>query len=615
MKSRKSGRGILKKIFNLKIMYKMLLVYIAGGIIPVIFIVMYTNSRSGRILITSRRNAVTEDTRGVSDSIKESMNVMESAADNLAHDRSIREIAKKNYSEKAGAKGGRSDFRHDCHRVKKIWDYLNFYRKNISAIEIYLKNMTVSYSDYNSVPHFSYVDNSVEDSLWYSETVSSKNHDGSFWYCGLQKSRDVNCIQVCRPLMDSAGKILGAVVVTIEPEHICNMIDRNGTEMMLLWNTELNGKELVYSNFQDTKKYSFIEKKISGSDEKIRVEKITEGVEDYQVIYTTLNPRQEDGSFELISVENYNDILESINKMSLSTMIPALAGVAVSFLLICGVAGLYNYRINLLRQQMKKAARGEFDDITPVNGNDEIAEIYRELERMIKEINRLNEKVVSEQVQKEKIHTKQKEAEFKMLSSQINPHFLYNTLETIRMKAIINNEKEIQDLVKMLGKIMRYSLQAGDAPVALGDEIKMTDYYLKIQACRFGDRIISELVVDDNVDRSVKVMPLIIQPFVENSFSHGLEGMDEGGRLIVHVSQEENVVIIKICDNGEGMDVITLGELRRKMNDFEHNDTGHIGVTNVNQRIKMRCGEPYGVQVESRKGEGTCVTITVPAEK
>lgn len=107
-----------------------------------------------------------------------------------------------------------------------------------------------------------------------------------------------------------------------------------------------------------------------------------------------------------------------------------------------------------------------------------------------------------------------------MLASQINPHFLYNTLETIRMKAVVNHQPEIVELVKMLAKTMRYNIQVTDRLVTLKEELQMVGYYLKIQEYRFGDRIKSELIIDPEVDGKAYILPLTIQPFVENAFVH-----------------------------------------------------------------------------------------------
>ena len=243
-------------------------------------------------------------------------------------------------------------------------------------------------------------------------------------------------------------------------------------------------------------------------------------------------------------------------------------------------------------------AIGEYDKVTPIEGTDEIAELYKEVEKMRDDNRELMQKIVEEQVQKEKIHTKQREVEFKMLASQINPHFLYNTLETIRMKAKINKEPEIEELVKMLAKIMRRNIQVSDKKVTLKSEVQLIEYYLKIQNYRFGDRIHSQVIVDDDVDQDAKVLPLIIQPFVENAFVHGLESSEDGGNLTVHVSRDVGVIVVTIEDDGVGMDYYQLGKLRYAINSGEAAEKGHIGVSNVNQRLKLQYGEQFGVTVD-----------------
>ena len=134
---------------------------------------------------------------------------------------------------------------------------------------------------------------------------------------------------------------------------------------------------------------------------------------------------------------------------------------------------------------------------------------------------------------------------------------------------------------------------------------------MKIQDYRFGDRIHSEIAVDDDVDMTQEVMPLIIQPFVENAFIHGLENKPKDGRLEVKVSQDEKNIIIEVIDNGTGMNYYQLGELRHSLTQTDGSG-GHIGISNVNQRLIMQYGKEYAVKVDSRLNEGTVVTIRIP---
>ena len=303
--------------------------------------------------------------------------------------------------------------------------------------------------------------------------------------------------------------------------------------------------------------------------------------------------------------------MTDVNRISLQAFVPEIIGILLSVVLIFAFAISYSNRMYQLRVQMHRVAQGEYDKVEPIEGNDEIGELYTELEQMMKDIRLLMSNVVDEQVQKEKLHTRQKEVEFKMLASQINPHFLYNTLETIRMKAVVNHQPEIVELVKMLAKTMRYNIQVTDRLVTLKEELQMVGYYLKIQEYRFGDRIKSELIIDPEVDGKAYILPLTIQPFVENAFVHGLEQKENDGRLTVQVYRKEQEIYIEINDNGCGMDYYELGRLRKTMRDESGDDT-HIGVRNVSQRIRILYGSKYGVEVDSTKDLGTKVLIHIP---
>jgi two-component system sensor histidine kinase YesM len=199
-----------------------------------------------------------------------------------------------------------------------------------------------------------------------------------------------------------------------------------------------------------------------------------------------------------------------------------------------------------------------------------------------------------------------------MLASQINPHFLYNTLETIRMKARCNGEIEIEELVKMLAKIMRRNIQVGDKLVTLKSELELVEYYLKIQQYRFGERINYEIDIRCNIEYQ-KIMPLIIQPVVENAFVHGLETKEGEGKIRIIVEKKDHLVI-QVIDDGIGMSQEKLEEIKENLNDFRKLNRSNIGLNNVNQRINLLYGAGYGLEVDSEENKGTKVTIVLPED-
>ncbi|TAH72904.1 MAG: HAMP domain-containing protein [Anaerolineaceae bacterium] len=289
-----------------------------------------------------------------------------------------------------------------------------------------------------------------------------------------------------------------------------------------------------------------------------------------------------------------------------------MISIIISFVIIILFSNRYSSRLNAFKKLMHRTASGDFENLESIDGFDEINDLYNDLNTMINNIQHLISTVYEEQVQKEKLYSRQKDVEFKMLASQINPHFLYNTLETIRMKARSSNELEIEELVKMLAKIMRRNIQVGDKLVTLKSELELVEYYLRIQQYRFGERISYNIDVKCNID-FLKIMPLIIQPIVENAFIHGLETKEGKGEIRIVVNLTDRL-IIHVIDNGRGMSESKLTEIIESLNDFNKLDRSHIGLNNVNQRIKLLYGDEYGLYIESRAGEGTSVRIELPED-
>lgn len=205
-----------------------------------------------------------------------------------------------------------------------------------------------------------------------------------------------------------------------------------------------------------------------------------------------------------------------------------------------------------LPQADAEGGPGRFDLEPSLGGSDEISELYDYLGTMIRDIERLLSEVYQERLHGERLMRQQKEAEFKMLASQINPHFLYNTLETIRMKARVNGQPEIEQLVKMLSKLLRRNLQAGSADVSLSSELDLVEYYLKIQQYRFGERIQYTIKLESDLGQ-VPILPLALQPIVENSIIHGLEAKEGTGHIVISAARRE----------GLGLDEQTLPRRRR----------------------------------------------------
>jgi len=296
----------------------------------------------------------------------------------------------------------------------------------------------------------------------------------------------------------------------------------------------------------------------------------------------------------------------------------------LSLLLSLKISDSISRPLRDLSAMMEKVGKGDFGVAISSGSKDEVGILSRHFNKMVSQVQKLIQEVYQEQYLKQK-------AELKSLRAQINPHFLYNTLESINWMARIRNVPEIGDMVKALGDLMRVSI-SGDDFIKLDDEIVNISNYLKIQKFRYGDRFEASIEISPEI-RRVTIPKLILQPIVENAIVHGLEDKVESGHIEITGVLSEGDVVITISDDGVGMDdekVVSLNRLFSEYSEEQHAPGGgtgsglignaaaddmhtHIGLINVDRRIRMYYGRKYGLGISSVKGSGTCVKAVLPA--
>lgn len=268
--------------------------------------------------------------------------------------------------------------------------------------------------------------------------------------------------------------------------------------------------------------------------------------------------------------------------------------------------------INRLVNAMKKVQAGESNVQIQDDRGDELGFLNKAFNEMSGEINHLVNWVYREQLTR-------KDAELKALQSQINPHFLFNTLEAINWLAQLNNIPEISSTVSDLSDLMEASIGRGDRLITVKEEFTYADKYISLQKRRFGDRI--ELVknVQPEVE-GIKIPRLLIQPLVENAVYHGLERIRGKGVITLNASKTGDCITIEVIDNGAGMGKDELEKLNRRLamdNDTYFRTLGEeknasVGIENVNRRIKLFYGENYGLKIDSEEGGFTRISVTIP---
>lgn len=236
-------------------------------------------------------------------------------------------------------------------------------------------------------------------------------------------------------------------------------------------------------------------------------------------------------------------------------------------------------------------------------GNNEIAVLNRAFVDMSISIKRLIE-------EEYKSKLAQKEIELAYMQAQINPHFLYNTLESIRWRASLQQQPEIADQIEALSRLFRRMLNDGRSTTTIEEELEHVDAYMKLMKDRFGERLQYEKNVEQELLR-YEVLHLVLQPLVENAIVHGIEKKRGHGYVRVSVYQENDSVFYKVEDNGAGADE----ELIRGQMQDENAEKGAFALKNIHDRIKFRYGDEYGLTFASAKGIGATVTVRMPLGK
>ena len=236
-----------------------------------------------------------------------------------------------------------------------------------------------------------------------------------------------------------------------------------------------------------------------------------------------------------------------------------------------------------------------------------------------KELQRLEEILHSPQM----FDLNKRQAQYLALQNQINPHFLYNTLESIRSEALIAGLESVADMTEALATFFRYTISKVENLVSVEEELENCKTYFRIQQYRFGNRLQLHIDYEEEEWQEIihcRIPKLTLQPILENSIIHGTELKIGTGNLRIQFERTEKRLIIRISDDGIGMEEQTLLELNRRLRkdsskvSYQQSETkGGIALANVNNRIHLIFGEEYGMHVYSIQGEGTDVEITIPA--
>jgi two-component system sensor histidine kinase YesM len=585
--------GFFGRFSNMRIRSQLLMVYSIAGLLPMLLLGALLVGNTGRLALQQYYSQAAADNKRVKMIIFDVTYLVTNMAETIFYDDRLKEIVSRKYTDDS-----------QVYQVYRNYTLLDSYLANyteISGITIYVNNQTMLTNG-----RFKVVTDDDRNSDWYRLAAGSAG-GGNLWIVNSALGSASN-LRLVRKIPMTGGADFAVLVISVSNNYLKLMINDNSYQTI----AALDGDRIFFSD--DTADI--------GGPIPIRVDvgnpqAVQTGDIKYkgtEAIYSACvqSAVKAVNSFQIVTIDR--DAPGKIRAVVLNGVLIVAISLAVPYVLILLFLNVFSRRIVTLRGEMHKVASGDLNIIDSFNGRDELSDVYADMKTMIGCIQNLYLEIYNEKLTKEKLATRQQRIEFEMLASQINPHFLFNTLETIRMKAHINNDEEVAYITKLLGKSIRRVLEVGSDPVSLASELKYVKIYMDIQIFRYHEKINYTLnVARDVCADGYQILPLLLQPIVENSIVHGLENKKGGGWIGVGIGHTEGFLAIAVSDNGVGMS----REQKRALEDMMRGpdipqSRGSIGLANVYQRIKLFYGQEYGMEIKSDLDEGTVVTLLLP---
>lgn len=580
------------------------LAYMLSIFLPILVIGTYLVWNTHKLILDHHITNLQSDNLRIRSILLDTTTSINNISEDIATDPTLQKILSSTYTD--------WDEAHDALRnYKKFNDYIAKYTE-LSSITLYTTNA--------SLHDYGYIKRPTETILaepWY---LKASEKFGYFW--STHSAVNQFKVPIIELRLTRKIPILGTnqyaiLVINVSNNHIKSRVDTSelltdisvNNDAIFYSSTDHKGKQVDFPLHYEDSYFTF-----SGKTTYFGSESLTEII--------ALEPVNSNDRLFIISLDP--DAYANVRRIQMSTGSIVLLSIIVPFFMIFLFTRQFTNRVDTLRREMHRVSGGDYNIIETFKGNDELVELFQDLKIMIKSINMRDAEIYDAKISKQKLINHQQKMELEILASQINPHFLYNTLETIRMKAFSVNDLEVAEATKLLGKYMRHNLESSGNSATLKLELEYIEIYLKIQKLRFGDRIHYEIrVMPDIAPEKYGILPLLIQPVVENAIIHGLEEILENGQIIITVFMEPKPmleplapalrnVVIRVQDNGIGMTPEVLNELNTKIQTPTLHMTSSIGLYNINQRIHLFYGNEYGLRIKSDLQAGTTIDLVLP---
>ncbi|OMD35168.1 two-component sensor histidine kinase [Paenibacillus odorifer] len=581
---------------NLRLRTKLFLSFGCVVLIPILIVGLFLTNELRNMAMANALEQITANVDRVKKRTGEMLNIPLDIAYRLSNDSRLEEAANHHYEsvyDVVEAYWNYPDFR----------DFVRLYNE-VSSIRLYIDNPTVLDNW-----EFLQTNEKVTQEHWYQTALAQR---GLVSWNYIQDDRNGQYyLSLIRKVNFFKARTTGVLVVNVNSNKLNAILNQESFETLIMDEND----NIVASNRVDTQDKSLTNIDLTTlSATGQGPHDVTIDGKPFKMVIDHWQPGGSLNSLRIISIFSVASIVDEPNRIIFLASIVILSALMMAILLIYYVSRLLTGRILHLSKHISKVASGNLGATLVIDGKDEIGQLARQFNHMVRNINALMSEVQESNRQKNAIQLKQNEIKFKMMASQINPHFLFNALESIRMKALVRGQADISHIVRLLGKMMRKNLEVGNGMISLQSELETVNCYLVIQKFRYDDRLTYELHVDPKAN-PLQIPPLIIQPLVENCVIHGLENRIEGGMVRVEIRLEDSYLKVQVSDNGTGISKARIQEIRKMLDNNDDYETNNIGMRNIHLRLQLTYGPQFGLTLTSQIGFGTQISFAIPLRR
>jgi len=580
---------------NIRLRNKFLIMYVLCVMIPIII----TNVSFYQVTSNNVRDQRMRDIARALEQVKNEFRMKTEDAISISNvilpDHTLNDYLEREYSDPTEYVS-----EYDSYARKMLNSYMPVYT-TVQNIRIYVDNPTLMHSG-----AIGYLSEEVKRTSWYQAIADTPSSAATF----VRTSRENLMMPMDSSVMDTFSLVrrMNYFQDKNQWEKILKIEMRMPVIHQVFGNLNLTGY-IYLLNQQGIIEYT-TDPNVPWTTNQLRFSdlELPEDLIRFETVYDDLQYLR---GWTLIGMISEEEVFQEVRKSREYVVWMAMINLLFSTIIIVWITRSMNVRLVRILRHMKKVKNQRFETIQEAESRDEIGQLTGEFNRMTLQIKSLIDDVYKADIQRKSLEIERRQAQLNALQSQINPHFLFNSLETIRMRSLIKREDETARIIQNMAIILRNSLTWTKDFVTVQEEIALIECFLGIQKYRFGDKLNYSITAEEAV-LPCKLPKLSILPFVENASIHGIEPLKEGGTISIEVGLEGGMIVSKVSDNGIGMNEDKLNKLRSLAHEeVEMGD--RIGVQNVIYRLRLYYGDAFAFEVNSEPMKGTSVVLTVPA--